>query len=1168
MLKKLSNFFLPIGTLFLISLIITISWFRYGHLYGGGDVGLPTYDPIRLFNIVKNIWWDVHAPGFAYPTALTAIPFYLILVFLQAAGLSNFYIQVLTFGILIFLTGFGMYLLFSEATDSKSRILSFIAALFYMLNPYIVMQVWHRFVHTAFFLAALIPILTFLYIKITKTRKLLWLLCFLLISFIFSYSYGSLPFMIVLWIPIFTYSFWRVIERRSLVSLFENFSIFLVVFISWIITNVWWLYPFWTTGPATLTQMHSIYSSIATLLSLSSKSTMPMVLRGVNPFYIFGSSAWVPGYDNFLMQIISWTFPITTLVGIYTILSQRRKAYYIWILLFLIGVFISKGTAGPFGYPFLWFFSKSFILGAFRNPFEKFGIIVPLASAFIFPLGIQSIFIWLKSRFLVIVIILVLQFGVYAWPMWTGNMFGTYDSPAFVDVPDSYKKADEWIQAQGKVGRVLQLPFAPGDAITYNWQNGYNGVEPSSLLFGTPSISQGFGLDFLDNGLDVIRAVISAKDLNENDIMDVFSSFNIRYIVVHKDVDWKTRIMLDPEGIENLLSKISFIKRKAEFGDLLIYEVDNNLFAPKVYTTNISDVLIGGDKYFSSWPKIFSNRNYPISYATPINGNEAALSSYKDIDYSITPTQVIDVLSTPLAYKENALAELPTPRFLPGSPFYFLILLKERLEIFSTPILDRYAVELEFASKRLVEVYMLSKVGNQDLINQAMNNYKDKLDVALTLIDQKQKAGLINNVDKLILQREFARHEIVLVDLKDEKTLNDLKAKLSKMGLIPYYDLKEEMGMSKYGRRVYRFDVQKENSYEILLKDFDSKELYGKKLDLIPIQIDDNVKLLKINKKGEFIFLGYIELTKGIHEISYNTMDSDNLVPEITSADWKKTGSVQLAKDGNQEALEFSIAKDGYSEISIPLKNFDNNAAYRIDFDYWIKNGQGPNLQFQQSSDWEVDGDRFMDINKLYGKGNYNFFWNEASETLWPRSNANEATIKIIGEPWNNCLEILGNWSSCQDKQISQKYNRDSDFIIKNISLKRLFVNDIFLKSSNVKLTDSRLTEVNINQNSPSYYEGELDLEGPTSLVFLTTFHPEWKLSLIKNGKTEVVSEDKHFLANGYGNLWYLDKEPGNYKIKIEFLPQRRFQKGIVISIIGTIVLTAVLFLYIRKKKD
>lgn len=1176
MLKKLNDFFkkssyhiLPLGIIFLISLVMIISWFRYGLLYGGGDVGLPTYEPIRIFSIIKNVWWDVHAPGFPYPSALTSIPLYFVLSLLQVVGMSAVTIQSLLFGVLLFLMGAGMYFLFFEVMPTKSRIFPFIAAIFYMLNPYMVIQIWHRFVHTSFFLAALVPLLTYIYIKIIKTRSFFWFASFLVVSFIFSYVYGSLSFMIVVWIPPFIYSLWNCTMKKI--------QIFILVFVSWLAVNIWWLYPFWTTGPALFAQVHSIYASISTLLSLSEHSSMPMVLRGINPFYTFGEQAWVLGYDNFLMQIISWTYPLVTLVGIYSILIEKKRTFYVWILLFLTAIIVSKGTAAPFGHPFLLTFSKSFLLGAFRNPFEKFGIIIPFATAFIFPLGIERIYLWLKSRFLgktvlalvLVSILLTLEFIVYPWPMWTGQIFGSKSQPAIVEIPDNYKQSDSWINNQGKSGRILHLPFATGDAITYKWENGYNGVEPSPLLFATPSVSNVFGLDQLDQSLTSINTVFRLNNFDKKRLADVLSNLDIRYVILHRDMDWKARILTDPSVLETALSRVDFIQKRETFGDLVIYEINDSFFTPIAFTAKISNVLTGGSIGFSIWPEIYEDESWPVFFATPVNGNQDKLSVQDSLNYSTTSTQTILTPSSPLAYKENALAELPRPRFLPNSPFYFLILIKERVQILSSPALNKHLIKLDLAGKRLSEIHGLLKEGNAKLASRITTNYISEFNGALEIIEQRQKGGLIGDTEKLMLETIFARHKIVLEEINHTKALENMKVKLSKLGFIPYYELREEPGMSKYSRRIYRFDVQKSDNYEILLQNPESAALYHDGLINMPIQIDNDIKILKTNLRKSFLSLGFIKLEKGMHEISYNEVDSVNLVPEAGSDKWITIGSIDTENVDGQMFYEFNTDKLNNTILSFPITGFDNSSLYKIDFEYWIKNGQGPILQVMQDSDWDVKGERFMSIDKLYDKDDYSFYWNSASIVFEPRSNTSEAVVGIKGEPWNNCIYVLADKNACLNGDVSKMYNRESNFVVRNISVKRLLVNDMFLKSSNDnKEGIANLHEVALNQLSPSYYEGKLHLSGTTSLVFLTTFHPEWKLSLTKDGVTEVITEDKHFLVNGYGNLWYLDKSSGLYDIKIEFLPQKRFYLGIIFSVIGTSIIVILGTIILRRKHN
>lgn len=1171
MLKKLNSLFkylswhsLPILTIFLLCVVIIFSWFHYGFLYGGGDVGLPTYDPIRLLGVVKNIWWDVHAPGFAYPSALTSIPLYAALIPLQVLGFSNLAIQATVFGTLLFLMGVGMYFLFFEVESSKSKVLALIAGVYYMLNPYMISQVWHRFVHTAFFLGAVLPILTFIYIRLIKTRHPFWFLGYLFTSFVFTYTFGSLPYMVVIWIPIVLYTAWKCIESRNLKSCIEIAKMFILLFLAWVVLNIWWLYPFWTTGPAIFSEIHSLYSSVSTLTSLSSQSTIPMVLRGINPFYVFGDGAWVNGYNLIFMQLVSWTFPLVILMGIYSIIVRKRNNFYVWIALFFIGVFISKGTAAPFGYPLLWLFSKSFLLGAFRNPFEKLGILVPFATAFIFPLGISAIYSQFRKYLAIIIIatLLVLEFIIYPWPVWLGKMFGTYDNPAFVQVPTSYGDADAWINNQRKDGRVLHLPFAPGDAITYNWEKGYSGIDPSQLLFAAPSISHGFGLEFLDKSLSSINAALLNSTENQKLIADVLSSLNVRYIVLHKDVDWKTRVLIDPELLEQNLAKIGFVNKKISFGDLVIYEISDDKFTPVSFTTRVTEALTGGYKYFGHWPEVYQNDDDKTVFITPVNGNKGE-SVQGNLRYSAVPTEEIDVPFFPLAYKENALAELPQPRFLPGSIFYPLILVKERMSIFASPVLNLHNSLLDFSGKRLAEAYLLTKNGNTKLANNAKENYLQEINSALDVVGENQKADLIDDAEMLILKRIFTRHEIILEELGDKSNLENLKTRLSKMGFIPYFELKEELGMSKYGRKIYRFDIKKKDNYEILLRGERNQLLYEDNLRSIALQIDNDVIVRSTNQAGEFMSLGRIALDEGLHEISYGMNDSINLVPEPGS--FETTGKVKIDNTGGDYSFTFSTTKQDSSTLSFPITGFDSNSIYRIDFDFWIQYGQGPILQFEQDSDWDLKEERFMDVNKLFDKGNYSFFWNSASEPLRPRQNTKNALVRIVVEPWNNCLEILRNENVCINSLFRRPFNRESSVIIKNISVKRPFTDEIFLHPAISNAQPTHIAKVALNQISPSLYEGELKIDQPVLFSLLTTFHPEWKLYLTKDGKTEVVPEANHFLVNGYGNSWYLDQGPGEYKLKIQFSPQTRFYKGIIVSLVGTMILTLITIINYRR---
>lgn len=1179
---KLGYHSLPILAIAFICGVLIISWFRYGLIYGGGDVGLPTYDPNRVLSIVRNIWWEVHAPGFPYPQSLSSISLYLILSGFQSLGLPSLTIQAGMFSALLFLMGIGMYALFWNIFPQGSRSLALLAAIFYLLNPYMMIQVWHRFVHTTFFLSASLPLLMLFFVRLIKTRKAVWFVAFLITSLVSSYAYGSLAFMVTGWIPVGAYSLYEGWVEGGKGKLWENTKILVLLLISWAFIHAWWLFPFWTTGPAILTQQDSIYNSIATLTSLSRQSIASLVLRGINPFYAFGENAWVGGFDSPVMQMISWLSPFIVLVGIWVVLKSRKLIF--WACLFILAVFLAKGGAAPFGHLFIWGFSQSFFLGAFRNPFEKLGILVPFASAPLFALGIRQLFDWAKAKIpskqpiiiFLLGVILVLIFGVYPWPMWAGKIFGSRTETPFVRVPDEYKQADKWLRDQKKSGRLLHLPFAPGDAITYRWEYGYSGVEPSQLLFTQPSISHGFGLEFLDGSLSAISTSFRDVDGQNEVIAKVLAALNVRYIILHKDVDWKTRRLDKPENLEKILTDLPFLDKKAQFGQLVIFELQDDFFSPRVFTTQQVHIFTSNKGMLGTWPWLLEKGDVPVIFLSPAKDALSDVIFQNSLSYSAMPAQTVDIPSFPLAFKENAAAELPVPRFLPGSILYPLVRIKEGITLISTPIMSRYQAELDLAGKRLVESFLLVKEGEMDLTEEPLTDYKKSLISIFQQIAERQRGGLIDDKEELILKQIFARHRLVLEQVVDStslstkktasETLFDLNKGLSTLGFAPYFSLIEDGEMSLLGRQVFKFNLAKEGKFELLLTDNDARILYPGNLERIPFQIDDRVEIRLGKPKGRFLSFGELNLSSGIHEISFNLIDSVNLVPKIGTQGWTLNGKISVGQEEGTSLFEINSGVHDSAEISAPIENFDSGSLYQIDFEFWVKKGQGPILQIMQDSDWEVKGKRFMEIDKLFDKGDYIFFWNPANILFKPRPNSTEAVFRILIEPWNNCLSILKNKIACQNKEIRKAYNRESQVLIRNIYVRRLLTNQVFLKSS-FEQRKQEIGKVQFSKVSPSKLEGKLTLNGPEFLVFLETFHPGWEVFLSRGKEKMTLSEENHFLANGYGNLWYIDVPPGDYHLSIEFLPQKRFYQGLWLSGFGwAFILIGLTYLRVKKK--
>ena len=93
---------------------------------------------------------------------------------------------------------------------------------------------------------------------------------------------------------------------------------------------------------------------------------------------------------------------------------------------------------------------------------------------------------------------------------------------------------------------------------------------------------------------------------------------------------------------------------------------------------------------------------------------------------------------------------------------------------------------------------------------------------------------------------------------------------------------------------------------------------------------------------------------------------------------------------------------------------------------------------------------------------------------------------------------------------------------------------------------------------NPTKYTVHVNASTPFFLVFSESYHKDWVA--YTNG--EQVPGERHFMANGYANAWFINKT-GSYDIVLEFWPQKLFYTGSAISI-TTLILC---ILYISKNK-
>jgi hypothetical protein len=232
-----------------------------------------------------------------------------------------------------------------------------------------------------------------------------------------------------------------------------------------------------------------------------------------------------------------------------------------------LALFLTKGAASPGGILFLWAFVRIPVLQVFRDPFEKIGILIPLAFAPLFGASISLIYrggrgglrkllsrMGSKGRLLsillpttLIALICISTLGLLVWPMWTGNVFMSTEPPKnnpqigySVSVPPFYRQASNWLSNQTGDFRLIVLPI-DGESMSYNWTYGYDGAELSNLLLNTRSISIAQNIP----SSDAISARLEKSLLRGDPFWKMMAMLNAKYAVVRSDIDyssWVTKL--------------------------------------------------------------------------------------------------------------------------------------------------------------------------------------------------------------------------------------------------------------------------------------------------------------------------------------------------------------------------------------------------------------------------------------------------------------------------------------------------------------------------------------------------------------------------------------------------------------------------------------------------
>lgn len=586
-------------TVLLVCLLVVSIWFKDGLMFAGGEDVISFYNPNTTFDLFFYTW-NSQDSGTPQVSLLARVPFFYLIKLLYNLGISGVLLQALAFLFLMVSGTFAVYFLLRETISKDlpqklNKYVPLIGSLFYLLNPYSMSQIWFRGLYNQFFSFALIPVFLLFFVLGLKRKKIVYGLIALICSFIFSSAYTHLATVITAWAgPIIYLLFYLYKHRKNVNSIIFGLVYSTIILTLWFLINSFWIYPFINVGKQVFSSAldTTVTDNIGILQGVSRDTPIFTVVRLLHDGLFFRGLYYGTIYFSIPFILISWLIPIVSFFGVATF--KKLDSFKFYISFFIISLFISIGDNPPSGWLLVFILKLVPFLQVFRNTYEKFGINFLIAYTPFFAIGFVVVSSWFREKLnssniakLIPFFLIILICGVFIWPMWIGKFaVKPYVNP-WIKVPGYYKLADNWLMEQKGNFQLFQLPLTSGDGIRYTWKHPFQGIEPSHYFFQKPSIRTGYyfknsfyapiGENFVNLRVrgDKIKYAADEKEvLDKTQIVEGLSLLNVRYIILHNDVDYKFSLSPSPQQNREYLTEQNHVKFVKKFGELEIYEID------------------------------------------------------------------------------------------------------------------------------------------------------------------------------------------------------------------------------------------------------------------------------------------------------------------------------------------------------------------------------------------------------------------------------------------------------------------------------------------------------------------------------------------------------------------------------------------------------------------
>ena len=597
----------------------------------GGDMTHPEFDISTSIERSMYLWQSSKGLGVnEFSTIPALFPYYASIWVLEAVGFSAEATQKILLIVVFALAGPTMFYLMRTLFPARKHLhAAFIAALFYLFNFFNLQIFWQPYIN--YQLAyAMMPVLLGLYIKGMKTGDRKYLCYFTLISLFNASSALNYALIVVQLLVLFSYTLWVFAFSENRTILIKRIAQYGIVFFAsssfWLIPAIVWYF----TATKSYGLGEIIRDNLAGQIFLTGQYGIPINtfrLWGFGWFFKDGFEWSIPIHvlytQNAFLVLLSFVPPLMAFSALLFIRKGTKRGVVLFFsMLALVGLFLMKGTAPPFGEVFKWLLNNSAaFLYLFKSPFNKIGLVAVLSFAVLIGFTVNELGTRVKRKSALLIIMLLASFAISGliFPYWTGDAV----RPRFkVNIPSAYSEVGQYLNSDNNSFRVLPLPiFTVNNFKCYTW--GYSGAGIDQYFFSNPLVDKSFGVGSLEteHAIDLLQEAINNEDNAR--VAGLCRQYGIGWIVYHNDADptfYNENLHLD--SVKSILNTSPFVLEKS-FGALDLFKIDGYL--PRIYTPDIIVNYLNGTDPSDYYLLVCD----PLSINNSVTKNPLFLSSLK-----------------------------------------------------------------------------------------------------------------------------------------------------------------------------------------------------------------------------------------------------------------------------------------------------------------------------------------------------------------------------------------------------------------------------------------------------------------------------------------------------------------------------------------------------------